>query len=53
MSARVARGRVAKVCDHSNLKISSLKLMLQILPIALAEVQGGYTYENLLNESAK
>ena len=27
--------------------------MLQILPIALAEVQGGYTYENLLNESAK
>ena len=53
MSARVARGRVAKVCDHSNLKISSPKLMLQILPIALAEVQGVYTYENLLNESAK
>ena len=41
---------VAKVTDHSNLKILSPKQMLQRLPIALAQVKSGNTSENLLNE---
>ena len=41
MSARVAH--VAKVSDHSNLKILSSKQMLQILPIAPAQVKSGNT----------
>ena len=44
MSTRVGCGQVVKdsepkVSDHSNLKISSLKQMLQRLPIAIAEVK--------------
>ena len=39
-----------KVSDHSNLKILTPKQMLQRLPIALAQVKGGNTSENLLNE---
>ena len=50
MSARVARGRVAKVSNYSNLKIVSPKQMLQGLPIALAQVKTGSASENLLNE---
>ena len=48
MLVRVAR--VAKVSDHSNIKILSPKQMLQKLPIALAQVKAGNTSENLLNE---
>ena len=47
MSARVAR--IANVSDDSNLKISSSKQMLQILPIELAQVKAGNKSENLLN----
>ena len=50
MSARVAR--VANMSDHSNLKISRSKQMLQILPIALAQVKAGNKSENLLDASA-
>ena len=42
--------RVAKVSDHSNLKILSPKQMLQRLPIALAQVKAGNTSEKLLNK---
>ena len=49
--ARVAH--IAKVFDHSNIKISSPKQMLQSLPIPLAQVKAGNTTENLLNESRK
>ena len=42
--------RVAKVSDHSNLKILSLKQMLQRLTTALAQVKAANTSENLLNE---
>ena len=48
MSARVARGRVAKVSDHSNLKMWNPKQMLQRLPIAFAQVKAGNTSANLL-----
>ena len=41
MSARVAH--VAKISDHSNLKILSPKQMLQILPITLVQVKAGNT----------
>ena len=41
---------VAKVSDHSNLKIFTPEQMLQRLPIALAQVKAGNTSENLLNE---
>ena len=41
---------VAKVSDYSNLKILTPKQMLQMLPIALAQVKVGNTSENLLNE---
>ena len=41
---------VAKVFDHSNLKILSSKWMLQRLPVALAHVKARNTSENLLNE---
>ena len=34
----------------TQLKILSPELMLQTLPIALAQVKAGNTYENLLNE---
>ena len=50
MSARVARG---KVSEKSNLKILTLKQMLQRLPTALAQVRAGSTYENVLNEIGK
>ena len=50
MSARVARG---KVSDKSNLKILTLKQMLQRLPIALAQARAGNTCENVLNEIGK
>ena len=46
MSARVAR--VANMSENSNLKISRSKQMLQILPIALAQVEAGNKSENLL-----
>ena len=47
MSARVAR--VANMSENSNLKISRSKQILQILPIALAQVEAGNKSENLLN----
>ena len=39
-----------KVSYHSKHKMLSPKKMLQGLPIALAPVKSGNTYENLLNE---
>ena len=45
--------RVAKVSNHSNLKILSPKQMLQRLPIALAQLKTGNTSESLLNENRK
>ena len=50
MSVHVARGRIAKVSDHTNPKILSPKQMIQRLPIALAQVKAGNTSEKLLNE---
>ena len=50
MSARVAHVQVAKVFDHSNLKIVSPKQVLPSLPIELAQVKAGNTFENLVNE---
>ena len=45
MSALVARGRVAKVSDNSNIKILSPKQMPQRLPIALVQAKAGNTSE--------
>ena len=42
--------RVAKVSDHSNLKILTSKQMLQRLPIALAQVKAGNRSEDLLDK---
>ena len=42
--------RIAKVSDHLNLKILSVKQMLQKLTIALVQVKAGQTSENLLNK---
>ena len=39
-----------KVLDHSNLKISTLKQILEKLPIALAQGKADNRSENLLNE---
>ena len=39
-----------KVLDHSNLEISTLKQILEKLPIALAQVKADNRSENLLNE---
>ena len=39
-----------KVSDNSNLKILTPNQMLRRLPIALAQVKAGNTFENLLNE---
>ena len=39
-----------KVLNHSSLKISIPKQMIQRLPITLAQVKAGNTFENLLNE---
>ena len=39
-----------KIPDYSNLKILTPKQMLQRLPIALAQVKAGKTFENLLNK---
>ena len=50
MSARIARGRIAKASNQQNLKILSSKQMLQRLPIALSQVKLGNTSENVLNE---
>ena len=53
ISPDVAQGRaarLAKVYNHSNLKILSPKRKLQRLPIALAQVKAGNTSENLLNK---
>ena len=50
MSARVARG---KVSEKLNLKILTLKQMLQRLPIALAQVRAGNTCENVLSKLGK
>ena len=41
--------RVAKVSDHSNLKILSPKQILQGLPIAIAQVKPGNTSESWIN----
>ena len=41
---------IAKASDYSNLKVLSLKQMLQRLPIALARVKAGKTSEKLLNK---
>ena len=43
--------RAAKVSDHKCLKIVTPKQILQRQPIALAQVKGGNTSENLLNET--
>ena len=53
MSARAACGHVAKVSDHSNLKILTPKQMLRRLPLALAQVKAGNTSKKLLNEIKK
>ena len=58
MSAHVAGGHVAhivkvsncKFSDHSNLKTLSPKQVLQRLPMTLAQVKAGNTFEKLLNE---
>ena len=42
--------RTAKVSDHLNVKILTLKQMLQRIPIPLAQVKADNTSENLLNE---
>ena len=42
-----------KVSDYSNHKVLTPKQMLQILPIALAQVKAGNTSETLLNEIRK
>ena len=39
-----------KVSNHSNLKILTPKQVLQILPIAVAQVKADNTSENLLNK---
>ena len=39
-----------KVSDRKQLKILTPKQILQILPIALAQVKADYASENLLNE---
>ena len=44
---------ITKVSDHWSPKILTPNQMLQKLPIALAQVKGGDTSENLLNESRK
>ena len=41
---------LAKVSDHTNLKILPPKQMLQRLPIALVQVKSGNILENLVNE---
>ena len=43
-------GFSGKVLDHSNLKISTLKQILEKLPIALAQGKADNRSENLLNE---
>ena len=48
MSQRAAC--VVKISNHSNLKTLSPKQMLQRLPIALAQIKAGKTFEYLLNE---
>ena len=48
ISAR--RSRLAKVSDHSYLKILTPKQMLQRLAIALEQEKAGNTFENLLNK---
>ena len=40
---------LAKVSDHSNLKILPPKQILQRLPIALGQVKSGNILENLVN----
>ena len=42
--------RLAKVSDHSYLKILTPKQMLQRLAIALEQEKAGNTFENLLNK---
>ena len=42
-----------KVSNHSNLKILTPKQVLQILPIAVAQVKADNTSENLLNKIRK
>ena len=42
--------QVAKVFDHTCIKILTHKQMLQRLTIALAQAKAGSTYENILNE---
>ena len=52
MLARIARvAPVAKVSDHSNLKVLIPKQMLYRLPIALAQAQAGDATEKLLNKT--
>ena len=58
MSAHVTGSHVAhivkvsncKFSDHSNLKTSSPKQVVQKLPMTLAQVKSGNTFEKLLNE---
>ena len=44
----VAKGSNCKVSDHSNLQMLSYKQMLQRLPLVLAQVKAGNTYEDLI-----
>ena len=51
--AHVAQVSDRKICDHSNLKILSLKKMFQRLPLALPQLKGGNTSEKFLDEIRK
>ena len=42
--------RVGKISDHSRLKMSTPKQMLQRLPIALSPINASNTPEDLLNK---
>ena len=48
MSVRLARGCLAEVSDHSNLKVLSPKQILQRLPIGLPQVKASDSSENVL-----
>ena len=47
------RSILGKVSNHEGLKILTPKQMLQILPLALVQVEASNTSKNLLNEIRK
>ena len=47
------RSILGQVSNHEQLKILTPKQMLQILPLALVQVEAGNTSKNLLNEIRK